>query len=288
MPLHFVILSYNHPQFTERCVRSTLPFTTNPAQVTLIHNGSSTETVEKLKSQFPSVLHHISPENKGYSGGVNQGLKIGFAKNDWVCFLTNDCELKSLPLGLAINAELKSESGLELFLAPHIYFKNSGKTDSTGGFFWPSQGKLAHSKSIQEFDSFKITKQSLKYLPGSAFIINRKVFEKTGVFDERLGTFWEDVDFSARAQLNGFKLTVASDFKVTHAGGKTTRKNSLYTTYFFQRNRLIVSRRYCSGAKAKISLLLIFTRDWVSMFIRATRKRNFEKCRHLLKVLKYL
>ncbi len=240
-----VILSYNHPEITLRCVKSALDFT---QEIILVHNGSDEKNVHYLKFVFPEISHLEFKENTGFTGGANQGLKAAFLKSQWALFLTNDCTLESLP-------EIPLTQGV---WGAHVLWKNSSKTDCIGGRFFPSKGHLAHCKSLQEFE----TMGGFAYIPGTAFVIDKESFEKAGPFDQSLGTFWEDVDLSMRATKGGVQLGVLSDFRVRHAGGKTTKKKPYYTKNLFPRNRKIISRKYCPNLIQRIKLEINFLREW--------------------------
>jgi uncharacterized protein (DUF433 family) len=49
------ILSYNHPELTQKTIESCLAFEPS-LPVTLLHNGSEGRWIEKLKKQFPLTL----------------------------------------------------------------------------------------------------------------------------------------------------------------------------------------------------------------------------------------
>jgi O-antigen biosynthesis protein len=105
-------------------------------------------------------------------------------------------------------------------------------------------------------------------LPGSSFIINKKLVEEIGLFDEKFFTYYEDIDFFWRAALKGWRFfavpkSIARHF---HCGSGEEWSNSF--TYHVLRNRLLMIYRCCwlSGflknylsfcAAAAISLLYL-------------------------------
>lgn len=227
MDLSAIVLSYNHPEITARTLDSALKFFD---QVLLVHNGSEKKFIKQLQENFPQVEHLILPENKGFSGGANAGLKRAFEKHPWAFFITNDCQIGSI-------GNLPEKPA---FIAPKIMIRNTPKIDSIGGIFCPEKAKLKHCRTSEEFQKSKL----LKYIPGTAFLIHKEIFESVGGFDERLGTYWEDVDFSVRVGEKGFTLSVNEDWVIHHAMGKTCRNLSLYTIYYYNRNKKIISKKY--------------------------------------------
>lgn len=246
----FLILSYNHPDLTTRCLESILRVCSNsdnqvhPDAIILVHNGSEKKHREVLINRFPQIQHFEIENNAGYANGVNQSLRFAFKDFDRILFFTNDTELVELP------KELPRERGL---FAPLIYFRKLEKIDSLGGFFYPNLAKLVHIKNEKDFSAYfanttsKVSlRRKIPYVPGSAFLIDRDIFIRMKGMDESLHTYWEDVDFSVRCFLNGENVGVIKDWKLLHRVGKTCHQKPFYTTYLYQRNRRIVSFRYAN------------------------------------------
>lgn len=275
----FLVLSYNHPELTRKCVQSLLDIAASddPLPVFLVHNGSEVIHREKLKILFPEIVHLELLQNRGYSGGLNFGLEECFKDYERIIFVTNDVELVSLP------KIWPKEHG---FYAPKIFFRKVEKIDSIGGVFIPHLLKLIHIKNDFDFELLlqkPRSKWKIPYVPGSAFVLDREIFKKVGNVDERLHTYWEDVDFSARAYLAHLPMGAIKDLTFLHRVGKTCHQKPFYTTYLFQRNRRIVSFRY--GYLIVKPLMLFF---WGIPFLRLCLKfkgSSKEKLQLLLKTL---
>lgn len=201
----------------------------------LLHNGSLPQHVDSLTSHFQSIQHLRLEENRGFSGGANHLLNFAFERWEWVLFLTNDTTLESVP------AQMPPRPGLYV---PQVYLRKRERIDYQMGFFNSRIGQLRHLRE-NEIPSFESKSGLFTYAPGTAFLLHRDVFRSVGTFDETLHTYWEDVDFSVRCHKKGYSPKAYWSFEVTHAGGKTTRKDSFYTNFLFQRNRRIVSMRHC-------------------------------------------
>lgn len=267
MNIGICILSYNHPEVTAKSVRSVLA--RGITQPILIHNGSHSKCISQLKLEFPNIQHEIIEENIGYSGGANRALDLAFLKFEWALFLSNDCELiqmPALPLTPAI-------------VAPVIYKRKIGIIDSIGGGFKPSKGRIVHFRSLEDFRSAK-QNGWIPYLPGSSFLLHREIFKKIGGMDTSLGTYWDDVDWSVRAQKSNFQIQSDSNFQVLHRIGKTCHKNSLYSLYYFQRNRKRISWKYCPR-HLRAGLVSKLTMDWIRLTAKLVSKKRFSDLKHL-------
>lgn len=257
--MQIVILSYNHPEITARCVLSARSFYRSE-DILLVHNGSEKVFCQELRERFPDIEHLELKKNKGFSGGANAGLIRGFQKSDWVLFLTNDTQIK---------VPTYSPPAIPGLYAPRIWRRQTDKMDSWGGYFKPFIGKLWHATLFKR----KVSR-SFFYVPGTAFLLHREPFYDLRGFDETLGTYWEDVDFSVRAQLRSHPVEQEETLEIRHAVGKTCHKNSLYTTYYFHRNRRWVSWRYTRGYVKGI-LFMILAKDFLVRFARMIPQQRF-------------
>ncbi len=102
--------------------------------------------------------------------------------------------------------------------------------------------------------------------------------------DESLHTYWEDVDYSARTYLKGYKIGVIKDLKILHRVGKTCHQKPFYTTFLFQRNKRIVSIRHSYFlVRPYVALIWFFT--MIPLLIRFSRSSK-EKLSLLLKAFR--
>jgi GT2 family glycosyltransferase len=252
MKLAIVILSYNHPELTSTTLRSVLDLTQE--NIYLMHNGSEAKHASRLRAEFPEVTHISLKENRGYTGGANAALSAVFKRSEWALFLTNDCFLESLP-----NPETLRDPA---FLAPLIKVRKTGRIDSLGGSFTPKRGEIFHCKTAEQFSAAKNV-----YLPGTAFLIHRDIFHALKGFDESLGTYWEDVDFSQRVLQNGFRIALAPEVQLRHQIGKTCHKHKEYTLYLFHRNRKRVSWKFATPFEKPVLALHLLS-SWIRQALR--------------------
>lgn len=250
------VLSFNHPDLTERCVTSCLNFSTN---VTLVHNGSNLENVSRLKLKFPQIRHVEIIQNKGFTGGANAAVKdfIENQKSAWMLFITNDCEL------LRIDS-LPCSNGL---YGPLIFKRKTEYVDSLGGGINLKNLTLFHVK-----EKFKTPKNY--YVPGTAWLMDRQSLIIAPQFREQLGTYWEDVLFSFECNKKGIFLGQHDGITLRHGIGKTCHKDPHYTSYLYRRNRWIVLDKILN-LTAKQKLILTF-QDF-NFFARLLLKGQFKK-----------
>lgn len=259
-----VILSFNHPEITQRCVNSVLKLGILPERVILVHNGSDKNFIQYLHKKLPAIQHLTLDKNLGFTGGANAGMRLGFSQTEWVYFLTNDTEALSLP------SQIPREAAL---LSPLVHRRKVSVIASRLGLFDPRWGELRHLQNAGDFA--KLPLHGYLYAPGAGFLIPKIIFTETGGFDEALHTYWEDVDLSVRVQKAGFQVKHDPKLSLIHFVGKTCHKKPFYTTYLFQRNRKIVSFRYLEK-RYRGFLLLILLKDFFFNTIRLAMARRWK------------
>jgi GT2 family glycosyltransferase len=82
-------------------------------------------------------------------------------------------------------------------------------------------------------------------LPGSSFIINKKLALETGLFDENFFTYYEDIDLFWRAALKGWRFFAVPGSVSRHFHCGSGEEWSYSFTYHVLRNRLLMIYRCC-------------------------------------------
>src|SRR5262245_1808635 len=91
MDLSVIIVNYNVKHFLEQCLCSVTKAISQPeseAEIIVIDNRSTDNSLEYLKPMFPCVKFIENDENIGFSKACNQGLKLSTGK--YVLFLNPD------------------------------------------------------------------------------------------------------------------------------------------------------------------------------------------------------
>lgn len=103
-----------------------------------------------------------------------------------------------------------------------------------------------------------ISKDKLLYLDGSCLICSKNDFYNIGKFDELFFIYQDDVDFSLRAQIYGYKLEIMEDIVITHLLSKTFKKTKMnyLRIYEVEKNTLMSIYKNFNKFNLILSLLL--------------------------------
>ena len=83
-----VIVSWNGRQHLETCLAGVAAQTGVTSEAILVDNGSTDGTADFVRERFPWVRLVELPENRGFAGGNNAGVR--HARGRYVALLNND------------------------------------------------------------------------------------------------------------------------------------------------------------------------------------------------------
>lgn len=247
--VYAVVLTWNDTEMTRNCLKSLLENDYSNFKVILVDNGSDEPCGEILKKEFPEIELLVLPENKGFTGGANTGLRQGLEKGaKYVFFLNNDTILAPNVISNMVEVhENQPDCGMTsaMLLFPiedngeqEVQFYSSTVDQNVCLHYHHHLGDPLGDKEWPDVEN--------KFVPACAILMRADALKKIGLFDETLGTNWEDYDLCLRFVTNDWKIITVGDARVVHLDSKTTGRQSPYITYYFTRNRLICMWRYSS------------------------------------------
>ncbi len=244
MTLFVIILNWESAKETIQCIHSLNKSSFSDFIPLVVDNHSRDNSVQEIKSQFPHIEILETEKNQGYAGGNNVGMQAAFSKGaDAVLILNNDTEVTEDFLENILKLAKESPSPCLIGGCPVLY-SNPSILDHLGGI-WNSEkacfdlvGYRAPLSSLSSFASL-----SLDYVCGCALYIDKEIFKKLGLFEERYFLFWEEADYCAKAKKKGIEIKVCMHAIVKHKVSHSFTGYSALKTYFWWRNRFFWIKR---------------------------------------------
>lgn len=170
-------------------------------EVIVVDNGSSDGSAEFVRSKFPTVKLIALPENLGFGGGCNTGVKA--AKNDIVVLLNSDMRVQLDFLQPLLDGfqspDIFAVSCQIFFSDPNKRREESGLTQAwwKSGFFC-----VRHVIDDEIKDAYPCF-----YGGGGSCAFDRRKFLELGGFDDVLKPFYlEDTDLGYMAWKRGWRV----------------------------------------------------------------------------------
>jgi len=226
-----VVITHNGKDHVVDCLGSLGRQSYKNVEIIVVDNASSDGTAEIISTRFPEVRLLPQRRNLHYSGGVNVGLRQAHGK--YVFVVNQDTETAADCLE-RFHEAMRADETIGAVVPMMKFFHLRGFVNGLGNQIrnhgWGTDNFIGHIDVGQFAD--------LKEVPSACFgavFLSRKALEAVGLLDESYGSFYEDVDWSFRCWMGGFRIVPQPKAVVYHKfGGSYLQRPKLK---FVARNR---------------------------------------------------
>lgn len=255
-----VVLNWNGRKFLQQFLPSVVSSTYANHEIVVVDNKSSDDSVDFLKTNYPSVRVIQNADNWGFAKGYNEALKQVSA--DFYVVLNSDVEVNPGWLEPMVDL-LEADPSIAACQPKILSFHNKkmfeyagaagGWIDSYGYPF--CKGRVFE---IAEEDKGQYDKtEPIFWASGAALFIRSSAFHASGGFDEYFFAHQEEIDLCWRLQLAGHKIYSCPSSIVYHVGAGTLQKDSPQKTFLNFRNNLITLTKNLPAGKRWIIMIRI-------------------------------
>jgi GT2 family glycosyltransferase len=246
-----IILNWNHVADTLSCIHSVNALDYSNKRIIVVDNGSTDDSVTRIKDAYPDIHLIETGRNLGYSGGNNVGIQYALRDlaTDYVWLLNDDVLVASDALTRLVEvAEMHPQAG---FLGPMVYIReHPDHILSAGGILGPTMDSF--QRGLGELDQGKYEKvDEVDFLSGCALFVSRKLIEEVGALDESFFAYYEDVDWCYRGKQAGFDILFVPQSVVWHPDTRYRDEHSASVMYYMARNHLLFLSRNHLGIYSK-------------------------------------
>ena len=201
-----IILFYNKLNQTIACIESFIP---SGVKIYVLDNGSDYKSSSKLKNRFnenSKVLFFNSIDNIGVSRGRN--YLITNTTEEWLFSVDNDIVVSNTQDWLEnLASHVEENPSIDVFI-PRLYNIHDQSFSNYNCIYLNGR----------EISEIKPSSDIINAFPGGASIINRRIFKKTGLYDENIFVGFEDLELAIRALSSSKKLIckIVNDIELAH------------------------------------------------------------------------
>lgn len=249
----FIVLNWNNPPDTLACLRSVaaLDYPAGRIQVIVVDNGSTDDSVARIRTAYPSVTIIETGANLGYAGGNNAGIRHALAHGaDVIGLLNNDVTIE--PDFLApLLAALDSRPDIGV-VTPLVAERShdGGRVWALGSSVDRRTGAVSRNHAGQPVASWREQPSlDVDVASGAAMLVRREVFERAGLMDEDFFLYFEEVDWSLAVRRAGYRILAVPASVVWHKVSATLGTTSPVIDYYMLRNHLRLIGRHWSGVR---------------------------------------
>ncbi|CAM4321949.1 glycosyltransferase family 2 protein [Cytophagaceae bacterium 50C-KIRBA] len=256
MSVAIVILNFNGKHFLEKFLPSVVASCPKNS-IYVADNGSSDDSIDFLKNQYPEVHLLIGEGNLGYAGGYNRALQSIDA--DYYVLMNSDIEpsenwLNPLVDYMENNPLVAAAQPFILAYQDPTYFEYAG----AAGGYWDNLGFPFCRGRI--FDSIEknegqYSTSLVQWATGACLLVRSDIYWQVGGLDAYFFAHMEEIDLCWRFQRAGYQVAAVAESTVKHVGGGTLDKGNPFKTYLNFRNNLILLYKNLSGWEKWSTLL---------------------------------
>jgi N-acetylglucosaminyl-diphospho-decaprenol L-rhamnosyltransferase len=238
--LAIIIVNWNVREMLAACLRSVqtdLAATKLSAQIWVVDNASTDDSVAMLRRDFPEVHLIASQKNLGFAGGNNAALRaIGFRRGvnlpEAVLLLNPDTKVHPGALPALYNF-LKNNP--QAGVAGARLFNDDGSFQHSAFAFpglWqlaiellPLPGRLVESRLNGRYPRSLYEQErpfQIGHPLGAAICVRREAIQQVGLLDERYYMYVEEIDWCKRIVSAGWQAYCVPQARITHFGGQST------------------------------------------------------------------
>lgn len=210
--LSIVIPNWNGAAFLPPCLDSLAAQTYPQLEVIVVDNASEDGSQTLIRQQYPDVVLIELPENRGFTGACNAGMKA--AKGEFVCLLNNDTEVKPNWAEVIVTAfSQHPEVGT---IASKMLLYDRRDHFHTAGDFFTVDGR-AGNRGVWQQDTGQYDQVEYVFSAcGGSAVYRRAMLDEIGLLDDDFFFSCEDIDLGWRAQLTGWRCLYTPDAVVYH------------------------------------------------------------------------
>ena len=267
--LSVVILNWNGRRHLERYLPSVVAHTEGDAEVVVADNGSTDDSLQWLRLNYPDVRVIRLDRNYGFAGGYNRALRE--VESEYVLLLNSDVEVTAgwwQPLVEVLDTESDVAAVAPKLLADmeRTKFEYAG---AAGGFIdylgYPfCRGRIL--SNVEEDRGQYDNRRDIFWASGAAMCCRREVFESLGGFDEDFFAHMEEIDLQWRMQLAGWRIVVEPKSVVYHLGGGTLPASSR-KIFLNHRNNLAMLFKCASPMQRAVVAVVRPATDMLEAFV---------------------
>jgi GT2 family glycosyltransferase len=252
-------------------------------EVIVIDNNSNDDSISNLNifTSLPfSLKIIINKINIGFGSACNQGATI--CTSELILFLNPDARLCSGTLSKVLLFLREPESydvgicGVQLINEYGVVARSCSRFPMSHMFLFQSLG-LNKIKLLRRFghhmeDWDHVQTRQVDQVIGAFFLVRHSLYKALGGFDERFFVYFEEVDFSYRAMLSGYKSVYISESQAFHAGGGTSYQVKDLRLFYSLRSRLLYGYKHFSLLNSLfLTLVTLFIEPWSRLSLSIVR-----------------
>lgn len=240
------IINHNRPVELIECVRSILNCTYPNKEIVLFDNGSTDDSVQRFRVEFPFLTILESVKNLGAAGARNKVMAWTRARNpSYLLMIDNDTVVEKEFLQPLVEA-MENDPGSAVACGTILEYDRRDTIWFGGGRLVPIRGLALHERVGEKLDRERFeAPRRVSYITVCMTLYRCSLLDKIGWQDERYFVYLEDIEFAVRLHKQGYGQLYVPESIIYHK--VQGERDSVFKLYYSVRNRLLLIRDSFGG-----------------------------------------
>jgi GT2 family glycosyltransferase len=261
--VHCVVVNWNGWADTLPCLASLLQQDYPALRVIVVDNGSTDDSVARIRTAFPQVTVLEAGANLGFASACNLGIRCAVRDGTGYIWLLNNDTVAPPDTCTKLVAAAHRNPGAGI-VGSVLYFEHDpSQVQAWGG------GNLTVWLGYSTHFQAPTPLGPRSFLTFASVLIAREVIESVGLLYEGYFMYWEDGDYALRVTQAGYGLTVAEDTAILHKEGGSAEPRSPVIDRYSLASGLTFLRRHAALPVASMAVFLatrlagrLLRREW--------------------------
>ncbi|MBB6713505.1 glycosyltransferase family 2 protein [Clostridium gasigenes] len=285
-----ILLNYKNVKDTLEAVESLENINYPNFEIIIVDNDSKDNSLILLKEALGEKHHIISSgKNGGFAFGNNVGIKYAIKKNaDYVLLINNDTTVEKDFLNHLVNS-IENKKNVAMATGLILNYYNKEKIWYDGGEIKWDKFYGYHINEGKRLSDVTLKEREITFATGCLMLIKCEIIKKIGYLPEEYFMYYEDVDFCAKIQEEGYKICYNPKSVIYHKiSAASGEAESPFAIEWNTKNRIKFMKKYKHKLTTlkylKLNILFYTTR--VIKLIKYEFEGRTDKRKALIKGLK--
>ena len=244
--VHAVVLNYNQLAETLRAMHELQAARDVDMDVLVVDCASAPADRTALTDQVPAERLLLLPENRGYAGGMNAGIRFWLerAPDVPVLLVTPDVRVApDVPRGLLDAMQADPQVGA---VGPVVVMQENPLRMSAGTTI-DSKGRVQRIEALRADAPYDTAS-----IDGCCMLLHPDALRAVQGFDEAYFLYYEETDLCVRLRAAGWQVRIAPGASVRHPKSRSSAPPHFY--YYMARNGYRFRARHFHAGNVRVAL----------------------------------